>query len=311
MIVVELPGAGHVIRAAILGTCRVLRPMGALVSSGEAAAVASGLHKCHTVGEARQALDIVTGEAAAPELAIPLMFAKRRKLPSPGLLRRAWPEGIDVFLMEVSTARQFHFEGHPLQEALVASELIEPRGASLLGWFRQVCLAGAADSACVEDAVEMLNAAGMAPDKETLALLRGLRLAKLNADGHAAILDAMMVRHGGAWVVVGPFAVAEDEGALMSDRRALMGDLAEAAGRCGAAVYDPSTLIDRFGRAPVLAGQGRHLYHYASEFIPKAGAALARVIGEAWAFGGEPASRRSAATARKPTRPARAGPMGW
>jgi hypothetical protein len=127
----------------------------------------------------------------------------------------------------------------------------------------------------VEDALVRLREGGFAFDHME-ELLRGVRLRRQSVEDIARDLQAMRQRLGGDCLLVGPFAIAGEVGALMTERRALMESLRAVADLCGAGTFDPSPLISHFGREAVLRGNGRDVYHYSSPFLPVVGATLVR-----------------------------------
>ncbi len=272
-----------------MGTCRVEQPLLALCGDGAVTQAASGIRRSHTLHDALQFLEILNGAGVISDLALPYVFSHAR-MPRPDALRRAIEDGIDVFLIEVSSANQFFLGDTPIVETLVESDLVRRHGAILLGWYRQICRHGAADEACVRATLDGLREAGHQLEGAE-DLLRGIRLRRLAVDDLCDCLRAMIARWGGRWLVVSPFAIPGDDGTLMRERRDLSATLAEAADRCGALFFDPSHLIGRYGRDVALAGKG--VYHWAPPFMPMVGEAL---VGEIRAAAAPPAimdARRS------------------
>jgi hypothetical protein len=294
MIVFDIPtaAAGGRLRAAALGSCRVRQPLTALANQGQLRVVAAGLHKTHTARHALLLLEIVAGDVSIPPIALPFLFGKEWE-PKPRNLLKVSHERTDVFIVEVCSTNQFFYLDTPLQENLVAEKLVKPHGRALLGWYRDVCLRGAADDACVEAALNNVQNPGFSFG--TLeALLRGVRLRRQGVEDIARDVRAIQKRLGGVCLLVGPFVVDEGKGALMTERSALMASLRAAGDACGAPAFDPSPLVSQFGRKNVLVAGGRDVYHYAKSFLPVIGEALVRGMLEAVH---DPRSRGPAASA--------------
>jgi hypothetical protein len=276
MIIFDIPAASgrSRLRAAALGSCRVRQPLTALTERGDLIPVATGLHKSHTARHALYLLEIVAGEVTIPDIALPYLFDSG-KTPRPRRLNEALNGGADLFILEVCSANQFFYWDTPLQEHLVAEKLVKPHGRALLSWYRDVCVRGAADEACVQDALVRLRDGGFALDNMQ-ELLRGVRLRRQGVEEIARDLEAMKARLGGDCLLVGPFAIAEAVGAMMTERRALIASVRAVASLCDVAMYDPSPFISNYGREVVLRANGRDLYHYATPFLPVVGEALVR-----------------------------------
>lgn len=246
--------------------------------------VASGIKRYHTTAcEALQALEVALGVERIPPHLRPYIFWQG-ETPNTLTLKRVLAGGVDVFLLEIVSSQQFFCENVPLPDGLVSRKLVRPHGNALLRWYREVCLRGAADEATVLAALESLPT-GEAEKDDLAYFLRAIRMVRQGADEIAASLRTLMSMAPGLWVVVGPFYIASEEGALMTARKVLMADLKEAARRAGAISYDPSELIEQFGRETVLRGQGTLIHHYSDEFLPTAGAALMDAVRQALASG--------------------------
>ena len=273
MLILKIPSASgdRQIRVAAMGTCRVRGPLKALAARGDIELVAWQRGRTTTALETLLYLDRVIDDVKMPSRLEALMGDDQ--LPDPANLRPFLREGVDVFLVEFATADEFHHGDTPLRERLISSKLVRPHKGALLEWYRQVCKLGAAENACVESTLGKLRDAGF-PDDGMEDILRGVRHRRFGVEDFIATLRVIIEKVGQRGVVVGPFTVAGEEGSQMSDRRALLRDLRAAAERCDVLAYDPSRLVEDFGKEKALAREGQAIYHYNDDFVPIVGRAL-------------------------------------
>jgi len=265
------------VRALAFGSCRVTNPIIALRNRGDLKICAWGLDAHHTAPEGLQSLRVVTGELRIPDALSPYIFETETTPPVDKV--QEWVRaGIDVFVLEVSTDQQFCFGEYLLQQNFVARRLVHPHRGVLLDWYRTVCRGEAPSEECVQAALEKFRAGGAEPRLEFIELLRGVRLKTQDSVEITGALGRMMSRFGGRWLVVGPFEIPGQEGAIMKDRRLLNATLAEAAGKCGAIFYDPTHLVVEHGAGTALDGGGADIYEYAPSFYPTVGENLVRLV---------------------------------
>ncbi len=288
MIVFELPPGGDGVgpRVASLGSCRLRNPLNALRDRGEMRLCDGGPCPTHSAAEALQTLRLVMGEITIPDAFAPYVF-ERENAPPTARLAQILSGGVDIFLLEACDDRQFSCDGVLFQENFVSRNLVQPYRGLLLGWYRDVCRGRPIDEDRVRSILDDLRAAGFRPDETMAGLLRGVRLRRVDAEEIGVTLDEMMVRGGGRWVVVGAITVPGQDGAIMHDRRVLNEKLAAVAGARGAAFYDPTELIEAFGRQTVLDADGANINEYAKPFHPVVGETLVSL-----ARTGRPPARR-------------------
>lgn len=275
MIVFELPPDGDGVgpRVASLGSCRLRNPLNALRERDEMHLCDGGPCPTHSAAEALQTLRLVRGEITISDAFAPYVF-EREKSPSTARLAQILEAGVDIFLLEACDDRQFSCDGVLFQENFVSRNLVQPYRGILLSWYRDVCRGRPTDEDRVRSILEELLAAGFRPDETMASLLRGVRLRRADAKEIDATLGEMMERVGGRWVVVGAITVPGQDGAIMHDRRALNMKLEAVAGARGAAFYDPTELIEAYGRETVLDAEGANINEYAKPFHPVVGETL-------------------------------------
>lgn len=275
MVVFELPsiprGAGP--RAVSLGSCRVHGPLAALADRGNLRLCAIRRLFSYTASEALQTLEFVAGDKAIPQTLDPYLYGAKAPL-DPGPFRWAMNGGVDVSIVEISHDRQFSYGDVFLQSTFLSSHLVRPHGSALLPWFRELSSGRGVDEIDVQEAAEALRRGQFECDEQLLDLLRGVKFERQSVATIEEALGAMMSRIGGRWIVVGPVVLADHDGAIMRDRRALSAKLEQAAKRCGAILHDPSHLVSGFGRAVALDAGGADIFEYAPDFRATVGEAL-------------------------------------
>jgi hypothetical protein len=276
MLVFELPlkSESRGVRVAALGSCRTRNPFWALQDLGELKVCDHGLSLTHGVDESRQALEAVLGLREIPAEFSPYIYGVVTP-PESDRLRRTLGAGVDVFLLEVSAARQFSCGDVFLQQNFVSRELVQKHGAALQAWYRRIARAGKVEDAIVDDALEKLRAAGQADMPLFERLLRETRLGRTDAQAIERTLSAMMAMvPGRPWVVEGTMTTPGAGGALMEDRRALNADLRAACERCGALFFDPTELVEAYGPTVVFDDGGANVHEYNPDVYPTVGRAL-------------------------------------
>ncbi len=279
MYVFELPSKSEArgIRVATIGSCRVRNPFSALQDLGELKVCDYGLGFTHAVGESRQALETLLGLRDIPAEFSPYVYGTAEP-PDSARLRRALGAGVDVFLLEVSAARQFSCEDVFLQQNFVNRELVQKHRGALQAWFRRLAKSGEVEGAIVDEALEKLREAGQANMPLFERLLRRTRLSGTDAPAVESTLSAMMAMAPGPWAVVGSFTSPGVGGAIMEDRRALNADLKAACERCGALFFDPTDLVEAYGPTVVFDEGGANIYEYNPNFYPTVARAMLETI---------------------------------
>lgn len=294
MIVFELPPGGDGVgpRLGSLGSCRVRNPLHVLRERGELRLCDGGPCPTHSAAEALQTLRLVRGEITIPDAFAPYVF-ETEKTPPTARLAQVLAGGVEVFILEICDDRQFSCDGILLQQNFVSRNLVQAHRGALLTWYRDICQGRPIDEARVQSTLAELREAGFQPGETMAGLLRGVRLRRADAEEIDATLGEMMERVGGRWVVVGAITIPGHDGAIMHDRRALNAKLEAVAGARGAAFYDPTELIEAYGREIALDAEGANINEYAKPFQPIVGETLVSLARS----GRPPARRRPSAAA--------------
>jgi hypothetical protein len=277
MVVFELPATrqGGALRAVALGSCRVKNPMFALRDQGDLRVLAESPTPTHTADEAAQSLAFFMGERTIPEDLNPFIFEYDHR-PAQARMLRALNQPADVYVLEISDDKQFSYQDVCLNQNFVSRHFVQPHRGALLDWYREIARNKQAEEGCVQAALDKLRAGGFRHDEAMADLLRGIRLDRSVGSQVRATVETLMKKFGGEWIIVGPFTVPGDKGAVMSRRREFNKALKAIAGRCGVTFFNPTRLIKEHGKDGVLDG-GVSIYEYEESFYPTLGAAL---IGE-------------------------------
>ena len=141
------------IRAAVIGTCRLVRPLnklrecnGAEVDGVKVIWAHSGF--AHSIHDALQWISILNLEKEIPTELVPLIYGKSHE-DSIGIKNKAeiqkgkeLVESIDIFLIEVSTKNRVYTNEFDLNSDYLTKHFVRPGGLTLLDWWSKVCQGG-------------------------------------------------------------------------------------------------------------------------------------------------------------------------
>jgi hypothetical protein len=278
MVVFDLPATreGGALRAVALGSCRVKNPMFVLRDQGDLRVVADGPTPTHTAEEAAQSLAFFMGERTIREDLNQFIFEYDHR-PTQARLARALTQPADVYMLEISDDKQFSYRDVFLNQNFVSRHFVQPHRGALLDWYREIARNKQAEEDCVQAALGNLRDGGYRHDEAMADLLRGIRLDRRDGDQIATTVEDLKAKFGGRWIIVGPFTVPGDKGAVMTRRREFNQGLKAVATRCNAKFFNPTKLIKEHGKDGVLDG-GVSIYEYEESFYPTLGQALVRQI---------------------------------
>ena len=278
MVVFELPASrqGGALRVVALGSCRVKNPMFVLRDQGDLRVIADGPTPTHTAEEAAQSLAFFTGERKIPEELNQFIFEYDHR-PLQPRLTRALGQPADVYVLEISDDKQFSYDGVCLNQNFVSRHFVQPYRGSLLDWYREIARNKQAEENCVEEALGKLRDGGFRHDEAMANLLRGIRLDRRDGAQIRTTVETLTSKFGGEWMIVGPFTIPGDTGAVMTRRREFNKGLREVAKRSDVKFFNPTRLIREHGKDGVLDG-GVSMYEYEESFYPTLGKALVKQI---------------------------------
>ena len=278
MVVFELPATrqGGALRVVALGSCRVKNPMFVLRDQGDLRVIAEGPTPTHTADEAAQSLAFFMGERTIPENLNQFIFEYDHR-PAQARLTRALSQRADVYVLEISDDKQFSYQGVCLNQNFVSRHFVQPHRGALLDWYREIARNRQAEESCVQAALGKLKDGGFRHDEGMADLLRGIRLDRRDSGQVSATVEALAEKFSGEWVIVGPFTIPGDRGAVMNRRREFNKGLRAIAARCEVRFFNPTRLIKEHGKDGVLDG-GVSIYEYEESFYPTLGKALVEKI---------------------------------
>ena len=276
MVVVELPATreGGACRAVALGSCRVKNPMFVLRDQGDLRVIAEGPTPTHTADEAAQSLAYFMGERTIPEGLNQFIFEYDHR-PAQARLANALNKPADVYVLEISDDKQFSYHDVYLNQNFVSRHFVQPHRGALLDWYREIARNRQAQEDCVQSALSKLRDGGYRHDEAMADMLRGIRLDRRGGNEIATTVETLTKKYAGQWIIVGPFTIPGDKGAVMTRRREFNKGLRAVAAGCNARFFNPTKLIKEHGKDGVLDG-GVSIYEWEESFYPTLGKALVR-----------------------------------
>lgn len=263
-------------RVGVMGSCRVHHPLVELEKTAAVLRVWMDYAVIHNTLEAKQNIAIVQGEAP-PDVIVPFIF-------EPPQVVRPLGEGddlfqsIDTFLVEISDRNIIRAGDWALQVNFLLRNLIQKHPATLFPWYRELTTQGKASAATVDAAVATLRGGGDPFHDQLADLLRFARLERQSHDDIVASVSDLAQQTPGRWIFVSHFTVPGDEGTLITERRQLRDAIREGAKKGGAEFFDPTVLVEAYGREIALAADGADLYEYAAPFNEVVGSTLLRIL---------------------------------
>lgn len=277
MIVFDLAHSGGSSRVAIIGSCRVRTPILTLKSSGRLDLAISQPALTHSFAEGRQNMRHAFGQARVPDAFAPYVFETAQS-PAAERYSRQILDGIDTVIVEMCDTRQIRKDQWFFQNNYFARQFVQKRAAELLDWYRAFSKAKPISEELISASLSKLRASGQADDGTVEDILRNARLETPDRDKIIEDALSLALDRTKRWIFVSHFSVGSDHGTIMSDRRRLASYVEDAATAAGAEFFDPSRLIDHYGRDRVLRGGGTDIYEYDWDFIPVMGEILLNIV---------------------------------
>jgi len=262
MLVIDIPHTGpgkRSQRVAVLGSCRVRTPCLLLANRGAALHVWGTQILTHTVTEAVQNLEFSLGRHQIPAELAPYIF--EAAIPTLNDRPRGLLNSVDTFLIEIADLRHTRVGQYYLQQNYFNRQFLVPNAAQLLPWFRELSSGAVPSDATIDAAIDGLRRAGKEVTANIELILRSARSEKLDAEGLADTLRASSVGGSKRVILVSNFAVPDDTGSLMKDRRSLISNVRQAAATLGAEFFDPSVFFEEYDRKVILQ-DGTNLFEY-------------------------------------------------
>lgn len=275
---IKLQG-GSVQRVAVIGSCRVRNPLLKLREAGshDLKWIVSKPPLTHSFNEARQIVRYVNREIQIPDDIAPYIFETPR---TPNL--EGYPEDVlstvDTFIVEMCDLKQVQFRDFYFQNNYFARNFVRKHASQLLSWYRNFSRGIAISDDVVAQSVAALQAAGVAVTGTTEAILRDTRIYSPDAAIISDDAKKLCFDRKKRWIFFSHFSDPEDDSTVMVERRRLANAIEGAAKEIGAEFFDPSRLIQHYGRHNVLRGNGADIYEYAYEFFPVLGHIMCSIL---------------------------------
>lgn len=277
MMVFDLKHAGSVERVAVIGSCRLRTPLATMKKLGKIDVLIAQPALTHSFAEARQNYRHALGEARVPDVFAPYVFQKETSPPASSYPRDIL-DGVKTVLVEMCDARQIHNGEWVFQNNYFAREFVQKRAAELLEWYRAFTKGRDISPEIVEGALAKLAASGCPADAAVEDILRNARLVTPDQDRLVADAEALAFDRSKRWIFVSHFAIPDDAGSTMRDRRRVAGNVEAAAAAVGAEFFNPTRLIEHYGRRTALRGNGTDIYEYDWDFIPVVGEIILNMV---------------------------------
>jgi hypothetical protein len=278
MMIIDLPiEGGGAVRAGVVGSCRVYRPLGALARGKRAKRrfLADGVFS-YTAPEAIQEFAYSRGQRLIPDRFAPLVL----NLPSAGHLPSELPALIDscqVYLVEISTLDHFACGDLCFNYPSIANRLVRGAGPGMMAWFRQLS-EYPSSSAIVASALDSSRASGKAADAIVEEMLTSMIRVRTRPEALVEQFARTAFARDKRWIFQPLFCLPDRPRESDPKRAALRDHVADAATAAGMEFFDLTPLVAQTGRAAALDGGGVSEIHFAPDFLPIVGEALRDVL---------------------------------
>ncbi|WP_198380559.1 tetratricopeptide repeat protein [Roseomonas sp. KE2513] len=245
-----------------IGTCRIADPIAASEAHLPIRRNMTNVYGfVHTSKEILQQLDVLEGRQIPQEL-VRFLASGTYETPVPR-------DPADLYIVEISSAKEIHFEGHLLQINCL-DRVFNDRRELLEAFFRHKY---AAERPARAEALNLLPDFHQADPVERSFLLEGhvhiTKREELEAD-----LLTIAARLPAPTMFVCHIDVADGGGRMIESRSRLCNWVREIAAEHGLPLFDPAPQVVAYGRSRALANDGRDINHYTTEFKPLIGAML-------------------------------------
>jgi hypothetical protein len=272
------------LKVCVIGSCRVVNPLDALVSAQEAVCAAWVPAFTHTAGEAVQFLEYCLDRRTIPSELVPFIFDSSHPPEKANFLRNLLAD-IDVYLLEISSLDSLECDGLFFQLNYFFRNFVQAHGSKLLQWYKTLNARDSDGESIRELTIDGLKDLPVADQLTANHIIRNAVIYKDSAETIRKVLAGCGDLRGKPLGIVSHFCVPGLEGKLMSDRQRLTEAIASAVAPLQAPLFNPTLFFERFEPAVVLDKEGRDIYHYAADFNYTAGKALEKFVYYTFAIG--------------------------
>jgi tetratricopeptide (TPR) repeat protein len=257
--------AGHVdskTSITTIGTCRIADPIAAAAQHLPIRRNLTNVYGfVHTSREILQQLDVLEGREIPAEL---VRFIASSTYEAPKAREPA-----AAYIVEVSSAKEVHFDGHLLQINCL-DRVFQDRRELFDTLFRHKY---PQDREARARALDLLPSFHAADPVERRVLLEG-HVHLTTREELAQDLQAIVARLPAPVTFVCHIDVADGTGRMIESRSRLCNWMRDICAEHGFPLFDPAPEVTAFGRARALAEDGRDTNHYTPDFKPVIGAML-------------------------------------
>lgn len=246
-----------------IGTCRVAEPLGAAVQTRPLRRNSTNIYGfIHTAREALQQIDFLDGREIPAELG--------RFLSQDGVLMRSPRPRTDVFVVEISSAKEIVFDEWLLQINHLEKNFRDRPGL-IDAFFR---LKGERDPQARLQRLSAVPGFAASDPLERRILLEGYVRTTARDELEAEMAEIVDRLRPTPVVFVNHIDVPDAQGKPIESRARLCGWVQEICARSGYPAFDPTPHVTAYGPERALAEAGRDLNHYEASFKPVLGAIL-------------------------------------
>jgi len=180
-------------------------------------------------------------------------------------------------VIEVCTDKHYEGAGYVLNVNEIHRQLVETTGAAGAAWWAEI-------DRRVRPAPELVHGVEMALSAQRKLseahrlMLREIAFSPLSASDIAHGLSTLRALLDRPLLVVPHVAVRHADGSYLAERLAHIEKTIEAARQAGLPVLDPRSFVERDGQGLALDAKGTDFHHYATDYLPIAGAEIVRAL---------------------------------
>lgn len=253
------------IRAAVIGTCRLVNPLLRLEKSEGAKVIWEHSGFAHSIHDALQWISIITQEKEVPTELAPLIYG----IPHDSLTRtnsklhlqrgKLLLETVDVFLIELSTRNRIYTDDFDFNSDYLTEHFVRPGGLALLDWWSKICQGGSYSDTELENLLESASKSHSGFPIHLESILSQCR--RLN-ESNSQVLDA--IENLNHQITNSQCTIIGNSDATNINFKSF---LAHVSTKTKSFRYlDPNVFIRDFEPAEVFMGEGKDKNHYNQSF---------------------------------------------
>ena len=180
-------------------------------------------------------------------------------------------------VIEVCTDKHYAAAGYVLNVNEIHRQLVETTGPAGTAWWEEIDRGVRPAPALVQGVEAALTAQRKLSDAHRL-MLREIAFSQLSSSDIAQGMSTLRALLARPILVVPHVAVRLRDGHYLAERLAHIDKTVDAARQAGLPVLDPRSFVERDGQGLALDAKGTDFHHYASDYLPIAGAEIVRAL---------------------------------